>query len=58
MYFHHEIQVIPISAFLASISQAFVDELVDIGKVGWLEEYYTSDDKKALIAKVWPSHVP
>lgn len=29
-----------------------MDELVDIGKVGWLKDFYTTDDKKGLITKV------
>lgn len=32
--------------------QAFVDEMVDIAKAEWLKDYYTTGDKKGLIAKV------
>ncbi|CBN79156.1 Lipoxygenase [Ectocarpus siliculosus] len=37
--------------------QAMIEELVDIGKVYWLKDYYTTDDKKALIAKVIASWI-
>lgn len=33
-------------------AQGFVDELVEIGAVAWLEEFYTTSDKKGLITKV------
>lgn len=32
--------------------QAFVDELINHGKMGWLVEFESSEDKKGLIAKV------
>lgn len=34
------------------VQQAFVEEMVDEGKVGWLQEFSSSSDKVALIAKV------
>lgn len=32
--------------------KAFVDEMVDIAKALWLKDYYTTSDKKGLMAKV------
>ncbi|CAB1101148.1 unnamed protein product [Ectocarpus sp. CCAP 1310/34] len=37
--------------------QAMIKELVDIAKVYWLKDYYTTDDKKAFIAKVIASWI-
>lgn len=32
--------------------QGFVDEIVEIGQVKWLKDFYTSKDKKGIITKV------
>lgn len=32
--------------------KAFVDEVVNVGELRWLEEWKGSKDKKALLAKV------
>eukprot|EP00903_Cladosiphon_okamuranus_P008352 g8033.t1 len=37
--------------------KAFVDEMVDIAKAEWLKDYYTTNDKKGLIAKVIASWI-
>ncbi|CAM9689337.1 unnamed protein product, partial [Hapterophycus canaliculatus] len=37
--------------------KAFVDEMVDIGKADWLKEFYTTDNKRAFIAKVIASWI-
>lgn len=34
------------------VLQSFVEEMVDIAEAKWLREYYITDDKKGLIAKV------
>ena len=33
-------------------TQAFVDEVVNVGELRWLEEWKDSKDRKALLAKV------
>lgn len=33
-------------------AQAFITEMTDIAQMKWLDEYKTSSDKKALVAKV------
>lgn len=33
-------------------AQGFVDEMVEIGQVKWLKDFYTSKDKKGIITKV------
>lgn len=40
------------SIYQPLVQQAFVAEMVDAGKVGWLEEFSSSKDKIGLIAKV------
>lgn len=41
---------------MIDVLQSFVDEMVDIAKADWLKEYYTTGDKKGLIAKVGTAH--
>ena len=38
-------------------AQAFVDEMINLGKMKWLEELGSSNDKKGLIAKVTCSDI-
>ena len=33
--------------------QAFIDELIEIGQVGWLKDFHTSPDKKSFLTKVF-----
>lgn len=47
----------PPSRPVIDVSQAFVDEMVDIAKAEWLKEYYTTGDKKGLIAKVGAAYI-
>ena len=38
-------------------AQAFVDEMINLGKMKWLEELSSSNNKKGLIAKVTCSDI-